>query len=98
MFKISLFSQLQTAFCGGFFHFCLDTKVEQKIKPARLTPVGRGCIKKPKNRILGLKKNKLNQQYETKLQCDLQAKYIAKLQYHFFPFAPSASIFLTAFL
>jgi hypothetical protein len=27
----------------------LDTKVEQKIKPARLTPVGRGCIKKPKN-------------------------------------------------
>jgi hypothetical protein len=31
------------------FHFCLDTKVEQKIKPARLTPVGRGCIKNPKN-------------------------------------------------
>jgi hypothetical protein len=66
-FRFSLLSLLAVAFSGGFFHFCpclwldvpLDTKVEQKIKPARLTPVGRGCIKKPKNRTLGLKKNKL---------------------------------------
>jgi hypothetical protein len=46
--KFSLLSLLVVAFNGSFFHFCLDTKVEQKIKPARLTPVGRGCIKKPK--------------------------------------------------
>jgi hypothetical protein len=48
-FKFSLLFLLVVAFGGGFFHFCLDAKVEQKIKPARLTPVGRGCIKKPKN-------------------------------------------------
>jgi hypothetical protein len=48
-FKFSLLSLFVfTSFCS-FFHFCLDAKVEQKIKPARLTPVGRGCIKKPKN-------------------------------------------------
>ena len=33
-FKFSLLSLLVVAFYGGFFHFCLDTKVEQKIKAA----------------------------------------------------------------
>jgi hypothetical protein len=33
-FKFSLLLLLVVAFGGGFFHFCLDTKVEQKIKAA----------------------------------------------------------------
>jgi hypothetical protein len=33
-FKFSLLFLLAVAFGGGFFHFCLDTKVEQKIKAA----------------------------------------------------------------
>ena len=32
--KFSLLSQFAVTFCGCFFHFCLDTKVEQKIKAA----------------------------------------------------------------
>jgi hypothetical protein len=47
-FRFLFLSLFEAASYGSFFHFCLDTKVEQKIKPARLTPVGRGCIKKPK--------------------------------------------------
>ncbi len=33
-FKCSLLSLLEVTSFGGFFHFCLDTKVEQKIKAA----------------------------------------------------------------
>jgi hypothetical protein len=33
-FKFSLLSVLVVAFVGGFFHFCLETKVEQKFKAA----------------------------------------------------------------
>ena len=33
-FKFSLLYQFAVTFYGCFFHFCLDTKVEQKIKAA----------------------------------------------------------------
>jgi hypothetical protein len=34
IFKFSLFSLFEVASGGDFFHFCLETKVEQKFKAA----------------------------------------------------------------